>query len=150
MQTGQARAQVEEAPGNMATASPARIMVVDDEPSVLLTYQLLLEQKGYAVTALLTAREAISMLEQEKFDLLLCDLSLEEQSSGFEVIEFGQRRQPGLGCVLLTGYATVEASERAEKMGIAMLFKPIDMEQFFSLLTTLLGESHGKAKARGE
>jgi len=128
---------------------PIRILVVDDEPSVLLTYRLLLEKKGYAVTAAISAREAMAALERDTFDLMLCDLSLEEQSNGFDVIEFGKQRHPQLSCVLITGYATVEASDRAEQMGISMLFKPIDMDDFFSLIATLLGESNGQAKASG-
>jgi DNA-binding NtrC family response regulator len=127
-----------------------RILVVDDEPSVLLTYRLLLEQKGYAVTAVLSAQEAIERLGQQSYDLLLCDLSLEEQRSGFDVVEFGQKNHPKLRSALLTGYATMEATEKAEKNGVAMLFKPIDIEQFFATISRLLGDNDGKAKASGE
>ena len=132
-----------------ATAK-SKILVVDDEPSVLLTYRLLLEQKGYDVTAVLSAQEAIDRLEKQPYDLLLCDLSLEEQRSGFDVVEFAQQRHPKLRSALLTGYATVEATERAEKSGVAMLFKPIDIEQFFATISRLLGDNDGKAKASGD
>ena len=129
----------------------AKILVVDDEPSVLLTYRLLLEQKGYDVTAVLSAQDAIDKLGKQPYDLLLCDLSLEEQRSGFDVVEFGLQRYPKLRSALLTGYATMEASEKAEKSGVAMLFKPIDIEQFFATISRLLGDNDGnKAKASGE
>ena len=132
-----------------ATAK-SKILVVDDEPSVLLTYRLLLEQKGYDVTAVLSAQEAIDRLGKQPYDLLLCDLSLEEQRSGFDVVEFGQEKYPRLRSALLTGYATLEATEKAEKSGVAMLFKPIDIEQFFATISRLLGDSDGKAKASGD
>lgn len=133
---------------SMANAGTrARILVVDDEPSVLLTYRLLLQQKGYEVTAVLSAHEALERLAQEPFDLLLCDLSLEEQRSGFDVVDFGQSKYPRLRSALLTGYATMEATEKAEKNGVAMLFKPIDIEQFFATISRLLGENDGQAKA---
>ncbi len=131
-------------------AGKSKILVVDDEPSVLLTYRLLLEQKGYDVTAVLSGQEAIQRLGQQPFDLLLCDLSLEEQRSGFDVVEFAQEKHPKLRSALLTGYATVEATERAEKSGVAMLFKPIDIEQFFATISRLLGDNDGKAKASGD
>ena len=118
-----------------------RILVVDDEPSVLLTYRLLLEQRGYEVTALHSAQEAIEALTQRTFDLLLCDLSLEEQRTGFDVIEFGRQRVPGIKAALITGYASVEAADRAEGVGIAIMFKPIDIDQFFSTVSALLGET---------
>ena len=127
-----------------------RILVVDDEPSVLLTYRLLLEQKGYNVTAVLSAQEAIAKLGDQPFDLLLCDLSLEEQRSGFDVVDFAQQKYPQLRSALLTGYATMEATERAEKSGVAMLFKPIDIEQFFATISRLLGDSDAKTKASGD
>ena len=132
------------------TSAKRRILVVDDEPSVLLTYRLLLEQRGYQVTAVLSAQQAIDKLGNESFDLLLCDLSLEEQRSGFDVVEFGRKKYPQLRSALLTGYATMEATERAEKSGVAMLFKPIDIEQFFATISRLLGDNDGKAKASGD
>jgi len=134
-----------------ASAAKSRILVVDDEPSVLLTYRLLLEQKGYDVTAVLSAEDAIVELQKKEFDLLLCDLSLEEQRTGFDVIEFGRKRVPALPAAMLTGYATVETAERAESAAIAVLFKPIDIEQFFSTISVLLGDKvNGQAKTNGD
>src|SRR5258706_9437710 len=136
--------------GTMAFDAKSRILVVDDEPSVLLTYRLLLEQKGYDVTAVLSAEDAIAELQKKEFDLLLCDLSLEEQRTGFDVIEFGRKRVPALPAAMLTGYATVETAERAEGAAIAVLFKPIDIEQFFSTISVLLGDkANGQAKTNG-
>jgi DNA-binding NtrC family response regulator len=128
----------------------SHILVVDDEPSVLLTYRLLLEQQGYDVTAVLSAREAMRILETSSFDLLLCDLSLEEQYSGFDVVDYGRERDPKLLAALLTGYATMDAAEKAGTRNIPLLFKPIDIEQFFTTISALLGDGNGKAKASGE
>src|SRR5579864_5880490 len=108
--------------------SKARILVVDDEPSVLLTYRLLLEQRGYRVTAVQSGKDAIAELKRSRFDLLLCDLSLEERYTGFDVIEFGRRHAPALSAALLTGYASVEAAERAESSKVAIMYKPIDID----------------------
>ncbi len=55
----------------------SRIMVVDDEASVLITYRLILEQQGYIVGAFSKSSDAIRALEEEKYDLVLCDYSLE-------------------------------------------------------------------------
>ena len=68
-------------------ARKSKVLVVDDERNVLLTYKMLLEQQGYETVASLTAKEAIGLLEKQDFDLLLCDLSLEEQRTGCEVIQ---------------------------------------------------------------
>src|SRR5216684_5685997 len=134
-------------PNMTSDASKASILVVDDEASVLLTYRLLLEQRGYRVTAVISGQDAIAELKKNRFDLLLCDLSLEERYTGFDVIEFGRRQVPGISAALLTGYASVEAAERAESAKVAILYKPIDIDQFFSTVSALVGEtSDGEAK----
>jgi CheY-like chemotaxis protein len=130
--------------------SKQSILVVDDDPSVLFTYRMILEQQGYAATAAATSSEAISILERNDFDLLLCDLSLEEKHTGFEVFDFARSRNGGVPCVLLTGYASKEAVDRAEREGVAVLFKPIDIEEFLSTISRVLRSPHGQIKASGE
>src|SRR5580658_11244569 len=103
----------------------SHILVVDDEPNVLVTYRLILQQQGYEVSAALSSEEARKSLAEEEIDLLLCDLSLEKQENGFDVIDFARQKNPEMPTVLLTGYATPEAVERAEASGIPVLFKPI-------------------------
>ena len=122
--------------------SKCHILVVDDEPHVLVTYQLILQQQGYEVSAALSAEEARKMLLERKIDLLLCDLSLEKQENGFDVIEFARQIDPGMPTLLLTGYATQEANERADESGIPVLFKPIDIKELLQTITrTIEGRS---------
>lgn len=114
------------------------LLVVDDEPSVLVTYRMILEQQDYKVSAALSSEEARNALSKEEIDLLLCDLSLERQESGFDVIAFGLAKRPTLVCVLLTGYATPEAVDWAEAKKIPMLFKPIEIRELLETIQTLL------------
>ena len=127
----------------------SRILVVDDEPSVLLTYRLILEQQGYDVLAAASSVEARKAIETENIDLLLCDLSLEERHTGFEVIEFARKRQPNAISVLLTGYASKDISDQAEEGGVAVLFKPIDIEEFLSTISAQLRKRHEPSKKTG-
>ncbi len=124
-----------------------KVLVVDDEKSVLFTYRLLLEQQGYEATAVLTAHEALEQLAGTDFDVLLCDLSLEENHTGFEVIEYARARDPRIGCILLTGYATAEAAQRAADIGVMVLYKPIEIEEFTSAIPAVLRQTHGEAEA---
>ena len=127
----------------------SRILVVDDEPSVLLTYRMILEQQGYEVRVAASSAEAKKSIEQEDIDLLLCDLSLEERHTGFEVIEYARKRQPGACSVLLTGYATKDVSDQAEQEGIAVLFKPIDIQEFLGTVSAQLRKRHEQSKKTG-
>jgi DNA-binding NtrC family response regulator len=125
------------------------LLVVDDEPNVLLTYRLILQQQGYDVSAALTSDEARKVLAAEEVDLLLCDLSLEKQENGFDVIDFGRRKNPEMPAVLLTGYATQEAIDRAEGLGIPMLFKPIDIRQLLQTISEMLRNQYEQRKTTG-
>jgi len=122
---------------------------VDDEPSVLTTYRMILEQKGYGVVAAASSEEARRALERSKFDLLLCDLSLRGGESGFEIIEHARRRCPGLPSLLLTGYAGQDTTDRAQRDGISVVCKPIDIQQFLDTIAAHLRRAREHPKASG-
>jgi DNA-binding NtrC family response regulator len=118
------------------------ILVVDDERSVLTTYGLILSKKGYDVETAISSVDALAALKRREFDLLLCDYSLEQEHTGFEVIQFGRSRKGDVKAALLTGYASKETAEEARKNGIAILYKPIDIEEFFTTIDKLLREEY--------
>ncbi|MGE5206339.1 MAG: response regulator [Chlamydiota bacterium] len=126
----------------MAKGKKPEVLVVEDEASVLFTYRLLLEEQGYRVFPALSSQEAEAVLARKRFDLVLCDLSLEQNHTGFEVFERVRRRDPDVPCVMLTGYANRETVERAEQAGISVFFKPIEIEEFLSTLKNILRNSH--------
>ena len=131
------------------TASNPHILVVDDEPNVLVTYRLILQQQGYQVSAAISSEEARTCLQKGGVDLLLCDLSLEKQQSGFDVIQYGRNLNPTLSAVLLTGYASAEANDRAEQENIPVLFKPIDIQQLLQVIADLLRKNNESREAHG-
>jgi DNA-binding NtrC family response regulator len=127
-----------------------RILVVDDEASVLITYRLILEQQGYLVTACGTAREAVQAVQQEEFDLVLCDYSLEEQHTGFEVISAARQRDKDVPAALLTGYATKETADEAASQSIGIMFKPIEIEEFLATTSRMLRRDHESSQEDAE
>jgi CheY-like chemotaxis protein len=129
--------------------SQPHILVVDDEPSVLLTYKMILEQEGYRVTAAPNSKEACKAVESTRFDLLLCDFSLEQQHTGFEVIAAARKLEPKTPCVLLTGYANMETAQQAKQQGIHVLFKPIEIEEFIETTSSLVNNPELEPGADG-
>ena len=89
------------------------------------------------------------MLLERKIDLLLCDLSLEKQENGFDVIDFARQKDHDMPAVLLTGYATHEANDRADQMGIPVLFKPIDIKLLLLTISEMLRGGYEQRKATG-
>ena len=135
----------------MSANAKGRIMVVDDEASVLITYRLILEQQGYSVGAFSKSSEAIRALEEEdKYDLVLCDYSLEEQHTGFEVIAAARKRDDCVPAALLTGYATRETADEAASRKIVIMFKPIEIEEFLATTASMLKREEESDQESGQ
>ena len=113
------------------------ILVVDDEPSVLLTNSMILRHHGYEVIGVATTREAKAALEEQRFDMLVCDLALEGSRSGLEVLDFARSLYPGIPAVLLTGYSDRELGEEAERRRITLLSKPIEVKDLMDTIGKL-------------
>jgi DNA-binding NtrC family response regulator len=107
---------------------------------VLSTYRMILEQSGYDAVAAATSKEALLAIDSTDFNLILSDFSLEQQHTGFEVIEAARKKNKDVPCCLLTGYATLETADQAEAIGVGILYKPIDIQEFLQVTRKLLGE----------
>lgn len=121
-----------------------RLLVVDDEASVLETYRLILERHGYDVVACATSREALDTLANQTFDAILCDFSLEDHHTGFEVICAARERDSGVPATLLTGYATKETADEAARRQIGIMLKPIEISEFLEKTSRMMQGSDGK------
>lgn len=106
---------------------------------------MLMERQGYTATTANSSEEADRILAKEPFDLMLCDLSLEKQKSGFEVIDAAKKQYPAMPAVLITGYATQIAVEEAGKRGVKVLFKPIEIPELLTTIAELLRDGNGES-----
>jgi DNA-binding NtrC family response regulator len=127
-----------------------RVLVVDDEAAVLLTYRLILERQGYEVLACGTSVQAIAAVQNQRFDVILCDYSLEEQHTGFEVISVARKLDPEVPAALLTGYATKETADEAASRGIGVMFKPIEIEEFLSTTSNMVRRNNESKQEGGQ
>ena len=94
-----------------------RVLVVDDEPSVLLEISGALKRHYDVVTAQ-SAEEAESILAKERIDLLLTDLCL-PGNDGLHLLESAKTVSPDLPVVIMSGHGTIEEAVRATRMGAA-------------------------------
>lgn len=102
--------------------SPGRILIVDDDVEFVAIYRELLEGQGLAVEVAHTADEATRHLERRggEFDVLLLDQKLHGPggpNSGLELLARASQLAPFAKVILVTGYATPEAVERAFQAG---------------------------------
>ncbi len=97
--------------------SPARILVVDDELPIRLTMSDLLRRRGYDVQIAASGEEALDIIFQRPFDLLLLDLKL-PQMSGIEVAQRAFERQPDVAVIILTGHGSLDSAIEGMHLGI--------------------------------
>ncbi|MGD0315011.1 MAG: response regulator [Xanthobacteraceae bacterium] len=102
-----------------------KVLVVDDDPAVRKSFDRVLSGKGYAVITAENGEEALRKLNEEKYDLVYSDIRMPGMS-GLEVAEKVRARRPWTPVVIITGYGTDIAEERAKAAGVSkFLHKPL-------------------------
>ena len=100
------------------------VLVVDDQPSAAHFLRLLLEQQGHAVTTAGNGLEALPLLEERDFDLVLSDLDMPEMD-GLELMHRIRQRWPELPVVAVTAMSDVSKVVEVVQLGaIDYLLKP--------------------------
>lgn len=101
-----------------------KILIVDDEQNILLYLSEALEDEGYTITTKASGKEAINVLENEEFDLVLVDLKLRDVD-GLEIMRASKKRWPDTVVIMLTGHGSLESAIEAIKHGaFDYLLKP--------------------------
>jgi signal transduction histidine kinase len=106
----------------------ARLLVVDDEENLRITTAAILEREGYTVDTASSGNEAIALLGNADYDLVLTDLHM-EGGEGLTVLNEIRRNAPLTIAIVLTGFASVESAIAALQEGAYdYLVKPCDIE----------------------
>ncbi|WP_295900986.1 response regulator transcription factor [uncultured Bdellovibrio sp.] len=118
-----------------------KILIVDDQKSVLLTLEALLTQHGYKVTAATNAVDAMRALAAETYDLVITDAIMPGGSDGYSLTRT-IRRQPLLAkipVILLTGKRERSDVEKGIDSGANdYIVKPIDPELLIAKIRNIL------------
>jgi CheY-like chemotaxis protein len=102
-----------------------RVLVVDDDQVVGKSFERVLSNKGYRVDTAMSGREAFEKYKGADFDMVFTDLKMPGQD-GLEVAKRLKEMNPWLPIVVVTGYGTQEAEEKAKAIGVAeFLNKPL-------------------------
>lgn len=94
----------------------ARILAVDDEPVILDSFRKILVVAGYAVDTVESGREALGLVQKNKYDFVFTDLKMPEMD-GLDVVKGVKHFSPETDVVMITGYATIESAVDAMKFG---------------------------------
>lgn len=115
------------------------ILVVDDDPDILIALLDLLESEGYVVTGAATCREALLRTQTTSFDAVLLDIGLPD-GDGLSVLAHLHAAIPSLPVIMLT--AVTSAAQRADALArgaFSYLAKPYHHDELRALICQALG-----------
>jgi DNA-binding NtrC family response regulator len=105
------------------------VLIVDDDPTGLQLLQAILEEIGFAVTAVDRPRAALRQAEAQPPDLLITDLRMPDMN-GLDLVRAVRRVDPEVCCVVVTGFASDEIIAEAYQAGVSdLLVKPINVPE---------------------
>jgi len=93
-----------------------RVLVIDDEPSVVGLFQQLLTQEGYEVDIAGSGEEGLEIFARKRHEVVLTDLRLGDMT-GLDVLKMVKRGKPSTAVVILTGYTSLESAMEALRLG---------------------------------
>src|SRR5438552_19113904 len=93
-----------------------KVLVVDDEESVVVTIKAILQLDGYNVATTTSGLQARAMARDVEYDLVLTDLRLED-GDGLAVQKARRENHPDTITIGLTGYASLESATQAIRAG---------------------------------
>src|ERR1043165_6800349 len=122
----------------MIARSPKKILVVDDEPSVTGSLEMILSEAGYEVFIASTFKDSIKILGESRVDLVITDLRLSD-ATGIDLIKHVKQTTPEVEVILMTGYGSLDITIEAIKAGAYYyLEKPYTPDRLFALVDRAL------------
>ncbi len=127
------------------------LLIVDDEVSSIRAVSQMLSWQDLGIDRVLTARsaqEARTCILETPIDILLCDIEM-PQESGLDLLEWINRQQLDICCILMTCYAEFSYAQRAVKLGsLAYLLKPIDPQELEREIRAAISRKEEMARMR--
>ncbi len=115
--------------------APLQILVVDDDALVLSSTAMMVEDLGHHATGAMSGAEALSLVEVERFDLVITDFAMPGMT-GAELIKTLAKTHPDLPCLLATGYAVLPPGMPKD---LVRLDKPFNEDRLGESIALALG-----------
>jgi DNA-binding response OmpR family regulator len=123
----------------MASKERPRLLVVDDDPEITSSFEAILRSEGYEVVTAKDGREALELVRQVPFDLVLLDLLLPDMD-GWTVLQNVREIRPSSRVVILCADVDAEGTVEAFRLGaVDVLLKPPDVDKLLRFLDEMTG-----------
>ena len=107
----------------------AKILIVDDERVALKNLEHIMKKEGYEVTGTQSGANALKLIEEQSFDVVLTDLRM-EKVDGLQVLKKCREVHPDSEVVMITGFATLDSAVDAMKQGaFYYIAKPFKLDE---------------------
>ncbi|RAH30356.1 two-component system response regulator GlrR [Pantoea agglomerans] len=118
----------------------AKLLLVDDDPSLLKLLGMRLRSEGYQVTTAASGPEALRLLHKEKIELVISDLRMDEMD-GLALFGEIQKRHTGLPVIILTAHGSIPDAVSATQQGVfSFLTKPVDKDALYKAIDEALAQ----------
>ncbi len=123
-----------------------RLLLVDDDASLLKLMSIRLDAEGFAVQTVESAEEALQALRNDPADLVITDLRM-EGASGLDLFEQVRHFHPGLPVIIMSAQGTIPEAVSATQMGVfEFLTKPVEKKVLLSTINAALQQSGATQK----
>ncbi len=117
-----------------------KIIVVDDEKIVGDMAKRILQAEGYEVDTFTDSQQALASIQARRYDLVITDLKM-ENVSGMDILKEVNRLYPDTRVIMLTAYATLDATIEAIRERIYDFFpKPVKIDELKHSVKKALGD----------
>lgn len=117
-----------------------KVLIIDDEPSLLRLLEISLKKAGYESTTASTAATGLQAFQSDVYDAVLCDIGLGSEN-GLEVLANIKAKQSELPVIMITAHGSVETAIKAMKLGAYdYVQKPFEPEEIHFVLERAIRE----------
>lgn len=110
--------------------SHLKVLVIDDELTILDVLETYLRERGYTVEARTNGEEGLAVLRDHDFDLVISDINMVGMN-GFEFLRIARANYPELGIILMTAYEEEHPLSEALRAGAdGYISKPFTLKKF--------------------
>lgn len=118
----------------------AKLLLVDDDPSLLKLLGMRLRSEGYQVTTAGSGPEALRLLQKDKIELVISDLRMDEMD-GLALFGEIQKRHTNLPVIILTAHGSIPDAVSATQQGVfSFLTKPVDKDALYKAIDEALAQ----------
>ncbi|MGE5807911.1 MAG: sigma-54-dependent transcriptional regulator [Nitrospirota bacterium] len=126
----------------------AKILIVDDERIALRNLEHVMKKEGYEVTGTQSGPNALKLLEERQFDVVLTDLRM-EKVDGLQILRKTRELHPDTEVIMITGYATTDSAVETMRQGaFYYIAKPFKLEEVRKVVQEALHKVRLKTENR--